>query len=778
MLELISSDISYNMMMRTDTLFIKLVCKNSGSAILNPITAFLDMEFGHQRFLEGMPTKRRIYFDVLPVREIKSGQIFTFGIRYKGDLTWGGTYTISVGAESAKETVMEAAQIGEVDIGWGWGIPCMLRDRKPIHKAFSDCEEIQKDTVSEKPIDLHFTFFDGHEVFCQNTYELTKTEKGFLVDAGGYARFTLARTEQNGTVTYTVEDFSDGIKDGVLLLETRIKLFEKRQGKAAVFQGGGRLFDIEGAFPVGYEYKYDLRLAAMAYDKQDICIAEMHCPDDRLYAGVSDSGFCTQGIIVHRARQKERTVLVKDSHKITVTVLSKEELEGWQTAARFLRKDLKRPENQDFLTDKIYYMFHVTEGPKPPDGMVKKYSPFPIARLEAFMSLKEVAKIIKEYHNFFGGIRQMPYIGGFQKGGFDSGFICPYETDERVGTASELKQLVEESRSLYGASVGLHDNFDDNNLFELDDDVICLDETQQPWMGWFWAGGMSHIISPQKYLATGKAQQKIEKMIETYGIKDSTHLDVLTSEPLRYDFDENNPSTATDNIRAKQQLVREFNKRGLSVTSETMIHPFAGLVTCAVNSRDEHDAIYFGNDSYIPLGSMVYHGIFPNCGSGDNDYEFLWQLLKGYAGQIGEEHKKQAVLDKIYLLNLAILPFLTLQIERFEEDGDKHRAVYSDQSYIEVDFESLSYEIVFDGRLCGKNFTSMVKAPDGYILYSRDGGEVCYPLPKELENMPLTAVKLSFDGECGQAQTEISENTVSICLDAGVPVKIKKRRGD
>ena len=88
--------------------------------------------------------------------------------------------------------------------------------------------------------------------------------------------------------------------------------------------------------------------------------------------------------------------------------------------------------------------------------------------------------------------------------------------------------------------------------------------------------GMSYIIANYKYIKTGQLAKRVNKTVEMYGIHTSYHLDVLTSEVRRYNFEKGYEAAADINLEAKKAIIQEFNKYDIDITSETLAHPFVG----------------------------------------------------------------------------------------------------------------------------------------------------------------------------------------------------------
>lgn len=72
--------------------------------------------------------------------------------------------------------------------------------------------------------------------------------------------------------------------------------------------------------------------------------------------------------------------------------------------------------------------------------------------------------------------------------------------------------------------------------------------------------------------------ERVKKTLEMYPVHTSYHLDVLSCEARRYDFDEKVRMAADECVEYKKMIVREFEKYGFCVTSEGATRPFAGVI--------------------------------------------------------------------------------------------------------------------------------------------------------------------------------------------------------
>ncbi len=378
--------------------------------------------------------------------------------------------------------------------------------------------------------------------------------------------------------------------------------------------------------------------------------------------------------------------------------------------------------------------------------------------------------------NLIDGGPQAYYITGWQYHGFDTGYPYIEETDPRCGTVEELRQCVADGARC-NAMVGMHDNYDDCYLSPHFDGVDrALDEYGRPWRGWIWAGGLSYIIGFRKYLESGHMQERVRRTVERYGLRGSYHIDVLTSEVRRYDFDPRYPAAADASLQAKLAIVREFNKYDVDITSETLTHPFVGSIGYAWSTRDNPQTVLFPGERYIPLVGMIYHGTIGYSGAPVTMPGLLWGMLRGSAAGFSEAFgEEERDMRGYYLLSLPIGLLGQRQIADIKEDGPVMRAVYDAVTWVQVDFAEKRYEIVIEGVPVARDWTTFAPGhrPGSYLAYARDGGEIRYPAPTGwTDGTVLHAVTLTMDGEGESVACSVLEGQVVITMPTGVPVRI------
>jgi hypothetical protein len=730
--------------------------------------------------------------------------------------------------------MVKQVKVGQIDVGWGWGTPTMDRERKPWIIVLNDMKPlaimkpVDKSSLITFGDDLAIKLMKNVPIICdigkvENNrsssdmpptviireyatdrliystepdmkikYDITKIQNKGVIYHGVVRRKNQKLAEFNmkfESVGRQLQISLSEVKEqkGFELLEVKLPSLLSLSGDDASmvsFFGGGRLVSLKDAKPEGYIFNYDTRNAAALIKGETQLVMESTCLDDKLIEAVQENDKVRTAnlgmILINRVqgKGKVKSIPVENDHKIIIELLDRSWGEpGWQTIAKYLRRNLVKGKYSELYRNKLLYKILATSGPEPPTGFIKEDSPYGVKRLSSVIKFKEIEDMIRKTSNILDSMPQIVYIGGFQEGGFDNSYPFVYNTDQRVGTVEELKKCIADGKK-YNAIVGLHDNYDDMELTKYyDKRIVSLDDEGTPWKGWFWSAGLSYIISPYKYAMLGLMQERVKKTVELYGLNTSYHLDVLSSEVLRYDFDPKFSASADKSYKKGElKIIDEFNKYGIDITSETLTQPFVGHIGFALWPKEDRYSVLFKGDQYIPLVPFVYHGTIGYCGSGTTEKEILWNLIMGKEYYPSEDI---AFTDKdimaIYIQEIPVEMFYDKKMVRFEKDGGKMEISYDDQSYIKVNFKDTTYEVICDGQLIGKDWTTFVPGfnKGTYLAYSKNGGKFDYPVPPLFsKSKKLHAVTLTSEGEGNVLSCEIINGHVIMDMPQGVPVKI------
>jgi hypothetical protein len=841
--KLLKIEVNYDQFQPGDTLEVVCTWQNSGNVPSSkPLSAFLELVFGHQRIVETTPQFHRYYTDIYPATtQWQKGETWKTSFRQKLPPVWGGSYKLNVGLcdenhipvqfSGENGSLVAFVNPGQIELGWSWGTPTMERMRKSFSKEYNKMDGVKKDENAlytylaigdnpmirlsdKKPVLLgvgslinstqsgdnspviSIRNLEKDELIYSSTSELTvkynviaKNDKSVI-----YKASVLNKKKEIASFDLVFETIGKQLQihmnnvfenQGFELIEIKFPaLLSLSDDDVSMmnFFGGGRLISLRNALPQGYILNYDTRNAAALLTKSEQIVLESTCLDDKLIQSVlenTDARTANMGmILVNKVLGKGEmaSIPVESDHCITIDLLDESwGKPDWQNVAKFLRKDLKG-KNRDLYRSALFFKTLATSGPEPPKGYVKEDSPYGVKRLQTVIPFIKIKDLTRKYYNIFDGLKQVSYIAGFEEGGFDNGYPHVFNTDQRAGTVEELKACIKEGPK-YNAIVTMHDNYDTNvpGGEYYDERLTAIDSEGKPWLGWIWAGGIDHIVAPYKYKQLGLMQDRVKKTIELYEIHTSYHLDVLTSELLRYDFDPKFPASADKSHKAKLAIVDEFNKYGIDVTSESLLHPFVSHIGHALWPREDRKTVLFKGDQYIPLVPFVYHGTIGYCGQANDEETLLLAMIRGSRVFPNEEGITMQDVKTIYIQHLPIDVFYDKKMDRIEHFNDTTKVVYDANSYVVVNSKNRTYEIVNDGIVVGKDWTTFVKGtkPDTYLAYSVKGGDMDYDLPIGwIEKTKLKANTLSFEGIGNEVPFKIEGGKIKLAMPSETPVKI------
>lgn len=558
-------------------------------------------------------------------------------------------------------------------------------------------------------------------------------------------------------------------------------LAELESGMLLDFWGSGREVPIPDSIPAFFEKRYDVRNAAALYDEQMLILVESCHLDSRLVTGLLEAdgrkcGFIG-GTIVSRvkAEGKIASIPVKHAPVFEITV---PDMEGrkpsWQDAARCWQEGLQPAPAAELYRNAYFYKQLATWGPLPAERW-RMDRAVTTRNLFRRVTFDEICRKAGNFARLTDDARQILYIAGWQKGGFDDAYPYPYDAEERCGGMEGLRRCLEEARK-YHVLTGLHDNFDDVSEREAERfPYTALDENGDKWRGWVWAAGMTYIMGLRKYVDSGAAAERVERMCELLPLKNTYHLDVLTAEVCRYDYDPENPASAQDSHEAKLDIIELFNRHGLDVTSEVLTHPFVGKVGFALHNRVDTDGEFLPGSHFVPLVQRIYHGIIGYCAPGRTRQELLWGILLGGQSFYEEDIDGELCVSRYYLQNVPAMYLYGRRMLDFRKVGERAVAVYEGDCRVEADFAGERYSVVAGGRVIAKDFTTFAEGNhEGvWLAYSMDGGEMRYPVPEKFAAAgALTAHMLTVTGEGEPVEVRIQGRDVILMMPAMTPVRV------
>jgi len=817
-----------------ESVFVTAYFRSGETRAPEDYTFALDIIYGHQRTVENKQYDYRVTARSMPpVTSWKAGNEYAVTFRWEYPRGWGGTYhffmsiTDRRGAPqefTGKDGVTLREKAGETDVGWGFGSPWVLDNREAVEYAVAGeppgagnapgvcggaetrlrnreiltCENsqvnVERFLSSERPIaslwkpDAGELFLEG-EAKCYGEYAEKSAGSAFVrlfCRGEAAAEYDLIRETDGNVQRIRIENVRE--YNGYDLLDVRFPaLAELSDGYLLDFFGSGRLVPIADAVPVFFRKTYDIRNAAVLYNAERMLIVESAHIDSRIITGITcvnsqNKGFIGGEIVLKiRGNKNIRSIPVKNPPVFTVEEIAADGADrplDWQYAALLLRRGVSRNFAHAEYDGISFYKQLTTYGLYPDEKYRRDESPT-VQWLFKTVSFEQVADNVRKFANITDNVKQVMYVTGWQKGGFDNAYPFALEAEERCGGTEGLRRCLTEMRC-YNALTGMHDNFDDVSFPNRDYPYVAKDEDGKPWRGWLWGSGLTYELGVRRYVDSGETAKRVARLFETYPLEKTYHLDVLTAETCRYDFDPERPASAQDNYDAKMEIVREFNRRGADVTSELLTHPAVGKIGFALHNRLDMKEEFIPGGRFVPLVQMIYHGTIGYCAPTGSKTDILWALLLGGHTFYEEDVAGPLSVGRFYINNIPAMLLYNEYMTGFRRDGDTAAAYYTNDCRVEADFGSMSYRVIIRGRPVGRDFSTFApgSSPGSWLAYSLEGGTFTYPLPEDLRGRDLEAVELTAEGEGGIFILDVYEVTgdeIVLRLPAGTPVKIRVR---
>jgi len=409
------------------------------------------------------------------------------------------------------------------------------------------------------------------------------------------------------------------------------------------------------------------------------------------------------------------------------------------------------------------------------------------------ISVEQVSDFIRRACSLTDGMRQVCYMTGFQYIGHDSGWPDVSVVYDAVGTKEGIRQAIVEARK-HNAELSFHLNYDvfsdTSPLFE--GKYVTRTSTGKIGGQGVWDGNQLYGLCIPAYYKQLCAL--IDKVIAEYGIRDTVHLDTYSCGPYVFDASPLHPTSAYDLTQSKLDLIKEFNKRGLDMTSEGLTDPYVGHIG-HVWALFDYGKVWEGEEK-IPFAHFIYHGaISYNAGHGFIPISYfadtpgiedavLGGLLSGGGAGIeipGIDANMNDVADMLYLVQP---PYMMLRHRKWTGYFRKDNVIRVDysgsngESFIELDVAKPGYRVVVDGLTVAKDFVTVFKGPrEGTLLaYSNKDHDLDWPVPAGWSDGPLPAVTLTENGPGIRPTAKIESGRIRLSLKAHRPVRLSRNQ--
>lgn len=819
-MKLIYVEILNNYVEPNDKLYITTTWQNTEDAPDFSAEISADIVFlGNHRREESQNRNFRFSWTPFPETDRwKKGEVWTSTGVWIVPNTWGATFSVSISLTD--ENGMSVSFIGRdgnivyrqyidnIDIGWGWGRKKLLEQRKKLCCNINKSDDIKTENTRLKLLSIgNYILSAEYPCICGHGGEQWKAiepcvtvrrisdsrlfkmigEKGItygLESSEGqlsyivyceHASFKIKCVLRGESLSFIIADVKE--TDGYELISVDIPSLVQMSGddtELVNYFGGGRIVTLGDTLMQSYRVPYDACNAFSVSSERGAFCLLANDVDDILQVSVVKQGDSPKTavlgakLVAHIAAQKAgmRSIPVASRP----LELHYSEKDDWMMSARLLRSKL--PDNLPHVYENtiMYKMLLDASGQYNPDRP-ETYSPI--------YTLAEAREKILKIHSIYPSLKQIVYLVGWQPGGHDFEYPYPHRFpfNPSCGTREEFIALRDELRP-YGIQLSFHDNFDDaylSDTYELNPDIVARDSVGQFCKGWLWAGGMSYILSPKSYLKSEDFVERLNSLVYDYKINDTIHLDVMSSEIRRYNFDQDDMSSAQENIDAKIGIIKEFNKKGIEVTSETLTMPFVGNIGYAQGTRYKFDGdgLFYG-DKLVPLTTVALHGAMPYViASGGDKTSLLQSIACGAACSLHFEKDFESLkmLRSMYIVTVPMNRIAFKKVINAIVDGSYWRLEYEDDCSVEVDFETQSYRIVIGGEIVSENFTTFISVNDNtYILFSMNKGKQEVTLPADWQR---AAVGIKDSGK--EDKQDISVNhKISFCAEADTVYTVRR----
>lgn len=401
------------------------------------------------------------------------------------------------------------------------------------------------------------------------------------------------------------------------------------------------------------------------------------------------------------------------------------------------------------------------------------YKICPTGYRQPFMTFEQAADHVRKLSNLTDGMKQVCYLPFFQHEGGDSGHPLMTPIYPPVGDKKMLLRAMKDAEK-YNCILSFHDNLDQADIRApwFDPESISRDMHGRFFSGGYWTGVQLVQVSMPNYLP--QLRKLVAKVVKEYGIHTTYHLDTHSGDTYRYDAHPDRPKNASAFVSARIELAREFEKYGINLTSECLVHPYLAYLG-HVWALFNWSTVWEGEQA-IPFFNYVYHGFASwNANKADTEDGILYDLIQGGGTAMEFPNSQwQEVTDSLYLVQPPYMALRDRKWTDYKAEGSTRRVEYGKGSYIQVDDEKKTYKVVVDGVMLAENFASVLpgRKKGTFLAFSRTNRELVWPAPKGLKTGPVKTVELTEIGAGLRGEAVVKGGKLRIQLKAHVPVRL------
>lgn len=387
-------------------------------------------------------------------------------------------------------------------------------------------------------------------------------------------------------------------------------------------------------------------------------------------------------------------------------------------------------------------------------------------------------QIIRNVAALTDNAKQIVHLWGWQFHGKDSGYPDVREVNQRIGGYDGMMRLMQNAKQ-YNCTVTLSDNYDDayKSSPAWNPDWIARRPDGELWESRNWTGENSYILGMAKYAAAA-GLDRVHYTCNRYKLPATTHVDVLSYYPIRNDWDPQHPASGTKNLEARYQIVDEFKKHAVDVSSEALRYSFLGTISSFWYMTGPSADPFGGNP--IPLLATIYRksAVWGQSGRSNGFAESMLKMLfyNGYAhASFRGASDLKATTDLYYLMMVPWFQLHGRNIERFHREGERTTITLDGHAVIEMDWSKLSYVVKIAGVTIARALSTSCPLDERRIaFYSQTAQELSTPLPSARPATGLKAFALSVGGR-NPVVPQVRNGMVSVEVKAQEPVILYRR---
>jgi hypothetical protein len=385
-------------------------------------------------------------------------------------------------------------------------------------------------------------------------------------------------------------------------------------------------------------------------------------------------------------------------------------------------------------------------------------------------------ELIRHVAALTGNARQIVHLWGVHYRGKDSGYPAVDQVSSRAGGYDGLIRLMERARQS-NCTVTLSDNYDDayRTSPKWDPAIVARRPDGELWESRNGRGESSYVIGTAKYMR-GPGVERVRYTCERYKLPGTTHVDLLSSFPVRNDWDPARPASGIKNLReGRYKVLDEYAKYGVDVSLDTLRYAFVGRVSAFRNLADLAPCPFGG--TAIPLLAAVYRqsAVWGQEGRGRSRAE---QLLTTFFHNgppyavISHGTDVRTMTDVFYLM---MVPWFRLQarsILSFERRSERTIIGLEDNATIDMHWGQQTYALTDGGVEIARDEATFCPL-DEYRLafYATKAGELAAALPAGWNPSRLAAFALT-GGAPEKTAFKVANGKIHVTVAARQPVLV------